>query len=330
VYHDGESYRLLEFGIGSDHGGWDRSGEIPKAFLRDEAFAAFAAEHRLGYTDSASELAATLRRVGGGDPVVALLEAPGALSEWGGSWRPLRQVLSQHGLRCHVGELDELSVRGDHLYLAGDRVDIVYRCFDADQLLADPDAIPLAERVFKLHEAGTVLLWTPLETNLFVEKGYLALLSDHDRLDCLSAEERALIDRTIPWTRMLNGQTGSDLLDRCRAEREHLILKPSGSFGGQGVVPGWESTDGEWHEALREAIPEGAIIQRRVVPESEPVLDPATGQVQSWHAVHGFYYTPTGFAGTHSRVARAENSAVIGLMTDDKRFAGAFHILESE
>jgi hypothetical protein len=333
VYHDGDAYRLLEFGIGSDHGGWDRSGEVPRAFLRDESFAEFAAAHRLGYTHSPTELVRTLRGIGGGEPVVALVEGPGAVTEWASSWRPLEQVLRDNGLRCHFCELGDLSVRNGRLSVAGDLVDVVYRCFDVDQALSDPESLAQAERIFKMHEAGSVVLWTPLETNLFCEKGCMTLLSDHDRSGRFSAEEREIIDRVIPWTRSLTERsfrTDPDLVDRCRAERESLILKPSGLFGGHGVVPGWERTDDEWHEALREAATAGAIVQRRVVPETEPAVDPDTGALRPWHAVYGFYYTPSGFAGVHARVAPADRSAVIGLATNSSvRSAGVFHIMET-
>ena len=154
---------------------------------------------------------------------------------------------------------------------------MVFRCFDVDQVLGDPDAVAQAERIFKMHESGAVVLWTPLETNLFCEKGCMALLSDHGRSGAFSPAEQAIIDRVIPWTRSLNqGHTDKDLLDECRARRERLILKPSGLFGGHGVVPGWERTDAEWHEALREAVTMGATVQDRVVPRDEPVAQSAT------------------------------------------------------
>lgn len=329
VYHDGDSYRLLEFGIGSDHGGWDRSGEVPRAFLRDNAFAEFAADQGLDYTHSPTELARALRGLAGGDPVVALVEGPGALAELNGAWQPVRDALRECGIRCHLGELGDLSVREGRLYLAGDRVDVVYRCFDTDQALTDPDSLAQAERILKMHEAGDVVLWTPLETNIFVEKGCVALLSDHERSDSFSAAERALIDRAVPWTRLLSEpslRAEPDLLDRCRAERARLILKPAGLFGGHGVVPGWEATDREWDEALRASASTTAIVQRRVVPRTEPVIDEASGQELPWHAVYGFYYTPTGFAGIHARVAPVDRSAVIGLTTNRSvRSAGVFY-----
>jgi hypothetical protein len=332
VYHDGEAYRLLEFGIGSDHGGWDRSGEVPRAFLRDKAFAAFAAEHGLDYTYSPSELARELRGLAGGDPVVALVEGPGALTELNGAWQPVRDALRECGIRCHLGELGDLSVRAGRLYIEGDRVDIVYRCFDTDQVIEDPDALAQAERIFKMHENGDVVLWTPLETNLFVEKGCMGLLSNHDPAS-FSADERALIDRVIPWTRLLSEpslRAEPDLLDQCRAAREQLILKPAGLYGGHGVIPGWETPDHEWHEALRAAASTTAIVQRRVVPRTEPVIDELTGELRPWHAVYGFYYTPTGFAGIHARVAPVERSAVIGLATNRSvRSAGVFYYRET-
>jgi hypothetical protein len=66
------------------------------------------------------------------------------------------------------------------------------------------------------------------------------------------------------------------------------------------------------------------------VPAAEPVFDPVTQELRPWHAVHGFYYTPTGFAGTHARIAPADRSAVIGLMIESStQFAGVFHVMES-
>lgn len=330
VYHDGTAYRLLEFGIGSELGGWDRSGEVPGAFLRDDAFTAFAAEHRLGHTDSATELAHALRHAGGAEsPVVALIEGPGALADWSGTWQPLQQTLRARGLPCHLAELGDLDVRpGGGVFLGGDRIDVVIRCFDTDQLLADTEAVKQAERLFRQHENGDVVLWTPLESNLFCEKACMALLSAPEYRDRFTADERSVIDRVVPWTRLLAGAP-ADLLAECRARRDQLILKPSGSYGGYGIVPGWETTAAQWDAALRAAVADGGIVQDRVVPRVEPVL--VDGDEQAWHAVYGFFYTPAGFAGVHARVAPARHSAVIGLTTNaNVRSAGVFHVREEQ
>ncbi|HEX4817781.1 MAG TPA: hypothetical protein VFV66_33995, partial [Nonomuraea sp.] len=321
VHHDGTAFRLLEIGIGSELGGWDRSGEGPRAFLRDEAFAAFAAGHRLGYTDTAAELARALRDTGPGDPVVAMVEAPGALAEWEKFWRPIQQALLDRGIRCHLGELDGLEVRGGRVYMGGDRIDVVYRCCDTDQVLADPVAFAQAERLFLAHASGEVVLWAPLESNLYCEKACLALMSGPGHRDAFSAEERALFDRVLPWTRVLT----PDLIEECRARREELILKPSGLYGGKGVVPGWERTDAEWVTALRAELPAGAIVQDRVAPRGEPV----PGQAEPWSAVYGFFYTPNGHAGVDARVAPARHSSVIGLTINETALpAGVFHVLD--
>ncbi|MFF5494849.1 hypothetical protein [Streptomyces aquilus] len=336
VYHDGTAFKLLEFGIGSEVGGWDRAGEIPRVLLEeDAAFASFAAGHGLGYTHTGRVLADALREAGaavvagGGDPVVALLEGPGGLARWGATWQPLRELMRGFGLDFRIGEIGRITFRQGKPHLDGTPVDVVYRCFEADQVYLDPEAMALVEPLCRAHEAGTVVLWTPLESNLYCEKGCLALLSDTRYRDRFSAAEQAVIDRVLPWTRVLHGDgflADADLVARCHDRRAELILKPNGLYGGKGVVAGWETDAGEWWRAVREAAEGGCVLQERVTPRPEPVVDPLTGAVEHWQAAWGFFYLPRGHAGAYARVLPAGDSAVIGISANDKtRTAGVFH-----
>ncbi|WP_405773732.1 hypothetical protein [Streptomyces sp. NBC_00859] len=334
MYHDGTSFRLLEFGLASAVGGVDRAGEIPRALLGDPEFAAFADHHGLQHTDTGAQLATALRTAGaavapGRDPVIALVEGPGGLARYGTAWRPLRSMLRRHGLECHIGELDGLRLQGNRLALAGTPVDVIFRCFNTEQVLAEPDGLDLIAPVLHAHREGLAALWIPMESELFAGKRGMALLSDPRHTQAFSTEDRAVVERTLPWTRRLGAPEDlrdSTLMDYCRHEREHLVVKPDAEFGGRGVVAGWDTAVDDWRRVLHEGAEAGCVVQRRVVPRPEPVTDPATGQEHLWQTAWGLFYTPAGHAGTYARALPSGLSPVIGITAHPAtRTAGVFH-----
>lgn len=333
MYHDGTAFRLLEFNIASELGGAERSGEIPRLLLGVESFARFAKEHELGYTDTGQMVAEALRTAGariasGREPVIALLEAPGGLAGYGAFWRAFEELMRGFGLDFHLGEISDVRTAGDRVLLDGRPLDVVLRCYSADEMLGLPDGEELVEPVCRAVEAGTLALWTPMESNLFGNKGCLAMISDPRFRDSFDAAELALVERVVPWTRAIGGtfgQSAAELLEECLDRREQLILKPNALYGGAGIVAGWEADETTWRRALETVDAAGAIVQERVVPRSEPVIDPETGQREQWQAAWGMFVTPQGYAGTYARALPADESAVIGIGSNAKtRTAGVF------
>ncbi|WP_109505644.1 hypothetical protein [Nocardioides speluncae] len=330
VYHDGTAFRLLEFNIASALGGIDRAVEIPKALLKVDAFRAFATEHGLTYDDTGRHVAEALSAAGRAvsstsAPVVALLDGPGGMDRHGDFWRAFQELVCGFGLELHLGEIAEIRDLGGKLHLRGKSIDVIVRSFSVDQICAEPDGESLVEPIFRAHERGTVVLWTPMESGLFGNKGCLAMLSDPANRTEFSAAELALIDRILPWTRAVSGATDhgtmADLMDR----RGDLILKPNARFGGAGIVAGWETDPDRWRESLTAAAEIGYVAQQRVRPRLEPVIDPETGQVGQWEGVWGMFVTPAGYAGTFVRTLPAHESAVIGVGANPAtRTAGVF------
>jgi hypothetical protein len=332
AYHDGNGFKLLEFGIGSDLGGWDWAGEVPRGLLDVPAFAAFAREHGLGYVHTGRETVRTVRETGlaftgGREPVVAIIEAPGGLGKFGdGVWYKVHRVLRGLGLDLHLGELDELEEKDGKIVLRGMVLDVIWRAIDTEEMVADPRNIELAEPVFRAHETGQVLLWHTLQSNLFGEKGCMALLSDPRYAAGFSAEERRVIDRALPWTRSFQGPAtlqAVGMLDDLMARRETLILKPNNLFGAHGVVAGWEVGPDEWRAALIKGAKEGCVVQERVVPRTEFMVDPATGEETPWQTLWGIFYQPDGYSGAQARVIPADSTQVIGHRSIDKVHTGS-------
>jgi hypothetical protein len=158
--------------------------------------------------------------------------------------------------------------------------------------------------------------WTSLQSSLYHNKAALNLMSDSRLRSAFTAEEAELIDRVLPWSRLLaktetevDGQT-VDLIDYCRAHQAELIIKQQRSFQARGIVPGWDTSDADWAAALTEGIEEGALIQRRVIRRAEQVVHPDTGNIDEYAATWGVYVTPHGYAGTSLRAMPIDDEIV--------------------
>lgn len=336
LYHNGASLRLLEFNIGSQVGGIDQS-QVAPALLAVPSFLAFAEQHGLGYVHTGQQIARAIRVAaqpvtGGAEPVVALLEADGALAQIMPLMRSFEETLRGCGIDVRLGEVGQAHERGGKLFLDGVPIDVVLRYFSADQICADPRGEEVLEPVLRAHEQGGTVLLTTLDSLLFSSKGCLALLSDPRWRAALSADESWLVDRVLPWTRDLvdgradvNGQT-VDLLDYCRANRERLLLKPLHSSSGRGIVCGWNASDREWEEALLGCRSRNYVTQERVIPRRELAVDPDTGKMQEWAACWSIFVTPDGYAGSHIRALPAGNDSVISRCANvTTRLTGVFH-----
>lgn len=326
IYHNGSAFRLLEFNIASEIGGIDRAGELPAAFRATPEFGSVAAGLTLASIDTAELVATTMRRLARGHlrPTVALVDAPGSLAGNSRHWLATQEVLGRHGIAVVLAEIGDVDVRADGVYVGDARADVVLRYISVDELVGDPEAQAVAERIVDADRRGLVSLWTPPSTTLYGNKLCLAMLSTPS-VRQLSPREAALIDRLLPWTRSLRPLPGqsedehADIVEQCLRNRLSLVLKPAADYGGHGVVAGWECTQEQWERHLQKAAdaPGGYIAQRRIRPRPEPVVG-EDGSEQVWHASWGAFVTPVGPAGLYARLLPADQGAVIGLTANKK------------
>ena len=232
----------------------------------------------------------------------------------------LADLLTEHGLTSRVGELSDLEFVRGKPHLDGTPIDLILRYFALEEMLDHPECEALLEPVFRAHQDGTVVLWTPMSSNIFGNKGTLALLSERSADTATFAPaERSLIERVVPWTRML-GRPGTaadrSMIEECLARREELVLKPTSLFGGMGVVVGRHADPRRWQEAVEAGAATGALVQQEVLPNVEGVIDPETGERQDWQILWGAFLTPNGFAGSFGRMARPGGNGVIAMAFD--------------
>jgi hypothetical protein len=324
AYHDGTGFRLLELNVGSELGGID-TAQVNRAYLKASAFGDFARRHQLGHVDTLSRLVARLRRVAApvttDEPVVGLIESNGGLAAHDHVFLAIQEAMSELGVRLLLGELHELGERNGKVTLRDNPLDVVLRYFVSGELVDDPAGQKTLDTVVRADEAGRTALFTPLIGGAFASKASLGLLHEPAVRATLSAGERAVVDRVVPWTRLLDtppqlaGPTPADdraeLIDRCRADRENLVLKPGVGYGGVGAVVGHEVTDEQWRRALSDRSIRDYVVQRRVRPATEPVVNTATGVVEDWVANWGIFVDPEGYAGGFVRALKPTDGAVV-------------------
>jgi hypothetical protein len=135
-------------------------------------------------------------------------------------------------------------------------IDAVLRMFvpQGTKPSAGLDALATAVRT------RTIRMFTPAASWLLASKAILAWLWDD--LEELSPSDASVVRRHVPRTYTLSPDARAQAL----ADQAELVLKPSGSYGGVGVVVGPEVSAAAWQASLDTAITEGGYILQAYIP----------------------------------------------------------------
>ncbi|MBS2533950.1 hypothetical protein KGQ20_14340 [Catenulispora sp. NF23] len=340
LYLSDTGFKVLEANMSSSLGGFDNV-EVCRMLLEHPVLAEFADQHGLGYTDTMSELLHSMFVETGFDPggagpapVVAVADT---LTSFTGRYGPFNREFAEHlrGLgidaeACHVGQFD---YHDDRVWLDGRAVDIVLRFFIAEDLLESPDAAGLIEQVLDAAAADQVKLFSALDVEVFASKAALAMLSDEANRHLFTEQERASLDRILPWTRMLRPGTVSledgsrvDLIGYAFTHQREFALKPAGSYGGKGVVLGWEEavTPDIWRDRVTAAVGGPFVLQRRIQPVTELFPD-EDGELRPWVVVWGMFSAVNGFAGVQVRGVALDAETGVVCVANGARATSVLH-----
>jgi hypothetical protein len=316
LYRDAAGFRLLEWNLGSSVGGVE-CADLCRAMRAIPELAAFLAREDLAYPGTIEAMLATVRSEtgypAGTDPVVALVGNPGSFPEMRAGMVNKAASMAARGLPAVVGHVGELARSGGRLRLRGEPVDVVFRLFTMEEAVAYAGD-GLLEPLLSAAELGEVVMFTPLSAGLFGSKGALALLSEPAGQAGLSLAEREACGRLLPWTRRLRGgeavlEDGGrvDLLAYVLEHQGDLVLKPSLSYGGNGVVVGADPdvTPAVWRDRVAEAVAGSFVVQRLVRPVPELFPTATAGRPAAWTVAWGVFTMRQGYAGTFIRAVPA-------------------------
>jgi hypothetical protein len=106
---------------------------------------------------------------------------------------------------------------------------------------------------------------------LLDKKVLFALLHDPVIQERFTPEEVLAVQKHVPWTRRVaeRNDTGPDgeaidLMPWASQHRSALVLKPNDEVGGRGVLMGANVEQSVWDRALKVALHDPSVIQRRV------------------------------------------------------------------
>ena len=228
-------------------------------------------------------------RGGTGLPTIAVVEVK---SETGAAPRPVAQERDQLRLMNHATERGcrirtcqprELRFAEGRLQLGDERVDVVFVADDTGSYFeVCPDDAPILAAV----RAGAVTLGDGFPLGALAhDKKTFDFLTDPDAGVPLDDDEARAVRSCLPWTRICADRRTTyhgepvELRPFVLSNRDRLVLKPTSSYGGNGVVLGWRVGKVEWSAAVERAFGAGGyIVQERVhgAQVRLPMLDDAS------------------------------------------------------
>jgi len=173
---------------------------------------------------------------------------------------------SERGSVCVCGYSD-LHQDGAVLRRQGERVHAVIEMYLGET----------SREAYRCFKAGSVNLYNGPLARFLSDKRNLALLSDDTLPNTFTERERALIERHIPWTRILGRSSttrdGTEvyLPEHALSHRRELVLKRGQSGGGKEVYLGRFTPADTWSALIDRGIAEGGWVLQRTV-DSQPYL----------------------------------------------------------
>ncbi|HEX2687365.1 MAG TPA: hypothetical protein VHN14_12150 [Kofleriaceae bacterium] len=254
--------------------------ELERSFERLPIAEEFARRFRVRTVNLYEQMYTTLaeRGRGGRMPCVAILDkALWRSHRRAGIFRPL-MYSSARGCPVLYVEPEELEYRDGKLTASGIQVDIV-------AFVNWEFVINAKKRLVKILKAiaeHAVEVFAGLSRGLLSSyKVVFELLSSPEYRDMFSPEVAAALARHVPWTRLLRERNTDhagatvDLLPFVAANREHLVIKPSGGGGGANVTIGRDTSDEAWAQAIQRGVAQHWIVQELAVAHRQrfPVVD---------------------------------------------------------
>ncbi len=159
-----------------------------------------------------------------------------------------QKVFEANGCKTIIVDPRYLKYRDGSLYYEDFRIDCIYRRAVTWEIVEN------AEEVTDLIDAyldGNVCVVGPIRSQVIHNKSVFAILHDPQKTPFLTTEERAFVNRHIPFTAIFDNQN-KDLVAETIKNKDQLVLKPMDKYASNGVRVGQDYSTEEWVKIINE------------------------------------------------------------------------------
>jgi uncharacterized circularly permuted ATP-grasp superfamily protein len=236
--------------------------------------------HPLTYQDEAALLALLLRclsRAGASVdmPHVAVLQPSGRANR---ESHEMAEVFRRRDVNAYVADPRDLRVVGGRAYFGSRPVDVCWNKVNtvAWRSLVEQDKELVKQWMTALSGTSLVHINSFGARYVAESKLTLALLAELRFADLFTAQERTLAAALLPWARRLSktalAEDEKTLLCTEMLERQaDYVIKQPYDIRGDGVTIGRAVSRGVWEHAVADALKNGYLAQRYVLPTAYPV-----------------------------------------------------------
>jgi len=202
---------------------------------------------------------------GAGLPNIAIVDWRGAATY--NEFLLFLDYFERRGCKGKIVDPDELEYRNGQLVIADFHVHLLYKRVVVGEFL---QKFKLRHPVLQAVRDHAVCMANGFGVQMLFKKSMFAFLSNPEFAHIFAPEVAAALSRHIPWTRKVREckttyhDSSVDLVPWILQNREQLVIKPNGEYGGKGVVLGWECDDSRWLAVVQEALSGSFVVQERV------------------------------------------------------------------
>jgi len=213
-------------------------------------------------------------------PTIAIVDWEGLSTS--SEFELLKTFFEEKGFPTIITSPQKITIIGDRIVVNDNEIHLIYRRVITRELLEKMDEVGEYVRAIK---GGYACVCNPFQSYIVGNKKVLSLLTDPRFQDIYDDEEKGVIARSIPWTRILSDDTASyrgsriELRSFVSQNKDDLVLKPANSYGGKDVYLGRETGREIWKNIIERRIGSEEWIVQEYVPipqEFFPVISEKT------------------------------------------------------
>jgi len=192
-----------------------------------------------------------------------------------GEYDIIMNFIRERGHRCNVVDPNRVVIKDNCAYgPEGDRIDLIYRRFTADELPK------FADRSWQMAidwDQAQVAVVNPFCTKRVDSKNIMVLFQDDTYEDVFPPElknDLAVVREIIPWTRKIKesmkAPDGSAVEARkfLVEQRENLVIKHANAYSSAAVFIGEDFAEAKWRDVVEESLGGDWIVQEKIeLPE---------------------------------------------------------------